>query len=153
MTAPAERRPSGAGWALLRSAAGVSWWRSGGVTVGSELAVADYPDGSGVGPQWLVSVSENGGRPSRHALRAALKAFGMLGTEEDNHHPGIARHFWLPVDPSKRVDCQCKASEVTVADGAYRWTNPVDGPCRGCELQGLTGRPCPLHPAPAAGAA
>ncbi len=71
----------------------------------------------------------------------------MVGAEEDNHHPGNARHFWRPLDPSHRVDCECKEDEVLVTDAdGYRWTNPQDGePCRGCDFESLTGKPCPLH--------
>ena len=72
----------------------------------------------------------------------------MVGTEEDNHHPGNARHFWLPLDPTKRVDCECKSDEavITEPDG-YQWTNPHnESECRGCASASLYGRPCPLHP-------
>ena len=81
----------------------------------------------------------------------ALRAFRLEGTEEDNPHPGVARHFWLPVDPTRRVECQCKTDETIVQEpDAYTWTNPVEGPCRGCELAsmleslGIT-KPCPIH--------
>ena len=146
-----ELQPRGTGWTrrentnpLAATSVAESWWTREGVVVGSSLL-----DGSGQGLQWLVSVSENGRRPSRRALRLALKAFNMLGAEEDNHHPGIARHFWRPVDPAHRVECPCKASEtiVTESDG-YRWTNPADVDaqgCRGCDFERLLGKPCPLH--------
>lgn len=116
-----------------------------GVLVISTLALAEYPDGDGIGPQHHVSVSCRGRRPSRSELNIALVQFGMRGTEEDNHHPGIARHFWRPLDPAHRVACQCKSDETVVRDGAYEWTNPVEGPCRGCEYEQMSGRPCPLH--------
>ena len=149
-----EKLPNASEWVELAVPASArvagefaqSWWRAGAVVVGSLLTVAKYPSGEGSGPQWLVSVSDDRTRPSRTVLRRALRAFDMLGAEEDNHHPGIARHFWRPVDPSRRVDCECKTDETLVVEpGGYRWTNPVEGPCRGCELRGLTGRPCPLH--------
>lgn len=39
---------------------------------------------------------------------------GMRGEEGSvkelrNHEPGNAKHFWCPVDPSRRVDCECKS--------------------------------------------
>jgi hypothetical protein len=119
----------------------------------SSLVDADLPDGSGVGPQWHVSVSARGKRPDDRQVRRALKAFGLVGAEEDNHHPGIARHFWRPVDPAHRVDCKCKATEeiITEADG-YRWTNPKTSTtetCRGCDIAPVTGKPCPIHGAKA----
>lgn len=137
----------------LPPAISASAWADGrGVLVISALVLAEAPDGRGdTIPQWHVSVSEKGARPSPEALRRALRAFRMEGTEEDNHHPGVARHFWLPVDPTRRVECQCKTDETIVQEpDAYTWTNPVEGPCRGCELAsmleslGIT-KPCPIH--------
>lgn len=155
MTSPAatrERLP-GQGWAPARvplpPAESVSAWTDGRVLVISALEVAESPDGRGDAiPQWHISVSERGKRPSKGGLRRALGAFGMRGSEEDNHHPGVARHFWLPVDPTRRVKCQCKADEDVIREpGGYEWTNPKDGACRGCELQRMTGKTCPLHSA------
>lgn len=147
-----EQRPRGGGWRRLpgttTAAQAESWWTDGGVVVGSSLVMADLPDGSGrTGLQHLVSVSGAGGkRPTRAELRRALSAFGFLGAEEDNHFPGIARHFWRPVDVAARVDCQCKEDELVVEEpDGYRWTTPRNGVCRGCELQALLGNPCPLH--------
>lgn len=126
-----------------------SHWRRGPVSVISALELAELPDRSGAGPQWHVSVSRFGKRPKPIEVERALRAFGMLGTEEDNHHPGGARHFWLPVDPEHRVDCECKTDEDVVVDptDGYRWTNPRPeaGACRGCELAGILRRPCPIH--------
>lgn len=127
-----------------------STWSIGTITVISSLVTAELPKGDGSGLQWLISISDRGRRPKPHHVRKALRAFGMAdGSDRDNHHPGNAQHYWMPVDPAERVSCQCKADEVTVreADG-YTWTNPVDADpdvCRGCEIAPLTGRPCPLH--------
>lgn len=125
-----------------------SGWESGPIRVLSALELAELPDGSGeYGPQWHVSISARGKRPKDHHVRRALRAFAMVGAEEDNHHPGNARHFWLPVDPTRRVDCECKAEEATVVEpDGYTYTNPHDPErCRGCEFQRLMGKPCPLH--------
>lgn len=155
MLSPAitERLP-GPGWrslqvpsALAARATSISTWTDGRAIVISALEDATAPDGAGdTIPQWHVSVSELGRRPSPRVLRKALRAFRMEEAEEDNHHPGVARHFWLPVDKSRRVSCECKETEKVVreADG-YTWTNPTDAPCRGCELQRLLGKRCPLH--------
>lgn len=115
----------------------------------------ELPQSKGVGPTWQVSVSDASegiaSRPSEEQKRLALCAFDMLGTEEDNHHPGNARHFFQPCDPAERVDCECKTTETQVTDpDGYRWSNTTDGSCRGCELaKALAGtpsaRPCPLH--------
>lgn len=147
-----ERRPTRGNWerAPLRFPFLTSAWRCGPVTVISALENAEYPDGVGAGPQWHISVTRRGQRPGAADVERALRAFRMVGTEEDNHHPGSARHFWLPVDPSKRVDCQCKSDEEVIveADG-YTWTNPrpeTGEECRGCEFgRRFAARPCPLH--------
>lgn len=130
--------------------------RSGAVVL-SGVAIADYPDGSGEkGPQWHVSISVSGRRATKAECERALRAFDLVGAEEDNHHPGVARHFWRPVDPARRVDCECKENEVVHVDPAdgYTWTNPPEaGECRGCELAKLVPRlPCPLHPVKPEGA-
>lgn len=126
-----------------------SWWHLSpeGLVVGSALVDAELPDGSGRrGLQWHVSVSQSGARPSPEGLALALRDFGMTGAEEDNHHPGVARHFWRPLDPKQRVACECKATETVVVEpDGYRWTNPSDAPCRGCELAAMTGAPRTLH--------
>jgi hypothetical protein len=125
-----------------------SVWRGRGMMLISALEQAEYPTGGGTGPQWHVSVSMRSGRRCSDAdVAKALDAFGLVGAEEDNHHPGVARHFWMPLDPARRVDCECKDEEITIADpDGYRWTTPWSArDCRGCELQTLTGRPCPLH--------
>ena len=129
-------------------------YESRGVLVISTQVVAEYPSGVGEGPQDHVSVSRRGHRAPQRDIDRALQAFGMVGTEEDNHHPGIARHFWRPVDPAHWALCQCKTSEVVMVDprDGYTWTNPAigQGECRGCEYARLIGRwrpqtTCPVH--------
>lgn len=122
----------------------------------SSLVMARLPRSGTTGPQWHVSVVDRSAReperPSAAQVLLARCAFGLLTAEEDNHHPGKARHFWMPVDLSERVDCECKTDETVVTDAdGYQWTNPVDGPCRGCTLervfaeQGRPPNPCPIH--------
>lgn len=123
-----------------------SAWQRGPACAISTLQDAEYPTGEGIGLQWLVSISRRGKRPRDTDVRAALRAFEMRAAEEDNHHPGNARQFWLPVDPAHRAECECKLTEqVVVERDGYRWSNPTDGPCRGCEIAPVLGRPCPLH--------
>lgn len=124
--------------------------RHDGTRVITAIENADAPDGSGEAiPQWHVSISQQGRRPAADAVDRALRAFSMVGAEEDNHHPGIARHFWLPVDPERRVACECKATEdLHVEDDGYAWTNPkpeTGEACRGCELAQAIGTRCPIH--------
>ena len=74
---------------------------------------------------WHVSVAVE--RANRRATDKEIAhvrlAFGMREAEEDNHEPGMARHLFLPVDPSHRTSCECKINEeqVTEADG-HRWS-------------------------------
>lgn len=149
MTKLIEKRP-GAGWDPQpwpgKPRAIGSAWRCGPIYVLSELVEAEYPDGDGTGLQWIVSISDSGRRPKPKQIRKTLRAFGMVGSELDTHHPGVAVHYWRPVDPAHRVACQCKVDERTVVElDGYTWTTPVDGECRGCELEGLTGAPCSIH--------
>lgn len=135
------------GLPVTASLLSASRWISGPIIVVSALEEANYPDGAGIGPQWHISITARGKRPKPHHVRRALRAFGMVGAEEDNHHPGNARHYWMPVDPTHRVDCECKTDEklLTESDG-YRWTNPhKQNECRGCAIAPLTKRPCPVH--------
>lgn len=156
-----ERRPTLPGWYqhpsdlvpldLRLAARCLSLWQNGTTWVISTLVDAELPDGSGVlGPQWHLSITRHAGgrvrRPAPQDIRRARRAFGLQAAEEDNHHPGNARHLFMVVDPAKRVDCECKTDEQLVVEpDGFKWTNPKDGPCRGCELAGLTGKPCPLH--------
>lgn len=148
-----EQTPKGTDWQPARlpldgDAISQSAWVSGPLVAVSSLVSAELPDRSGVGLQWHVSFSHSTRRPTDKDLRRALRAFGMVGAEEDNHHPGRARHFWRPVDARHRVECECKTSEETITEpDGYRWTNPRAGAgaCRGCAIAPLMGRPCPVH--------
>jgi hypothetical protein len=152
-----ERQPRDSGWTYVFASVipsgdavlSASQWRSGPVRVTSALEDAEYPDGIGGGPQWHISISAMGKRPKEHHVRRALRAFGMVSAEEDNHHPGVARHFWMPVDPAHRVECQCKTDEDVIVDpDGYEWTNPKPESgeeCRGCEFEKMRGKPCPIH--------
>lgn len=128
----------------------------------SALGVAETPRGTGeIIPQWHVSVARLSGgftprieRPDDHELHLVRQSFGLMVAEEDNHHPGDARHLWLPVDDAHRVDCECKTSEVVVVEpDGYTWTNDVQAVedatrCRACEIAPVVGRACEIHHAP-----
>lgn len=155
-------RPSGIGWTRLPPVAALQrrtildhgrWHhRQTGLLVISALERAELPDGSGFAPQWHVSVSHPGAaghRASDEECELVVRAFGLPAAEEDNHHPGRARHFWCPINESKRVDCQCKDDEdVLIESDGYTWTNPVNATraqCRGCEWERMSGEPCRIH--------
>ena len=131
----------------------VSQWthKTRGIQVISSLDFAELPQSGGqAGPTWHISVAMRGGRRAKPELvRMARLAFGMADAAEDNHHPGVARHFFMPVDPQWRGVCECKDTELTLVDETgYEWTEPVkDGECRGCELAVRSGGKvvCPRH--------
>ena len=149
-----ERRPRSPGWTRVEDVPlhprplAASRWMRGRVLVLSALEDVEYPDGRGRGPQWHISISRSGRRPSESDVRCALRSFRMVGTEEDNHHPGVARHFWLPVDRARRVDCECKVEDEVIREpDGYTWSNPrgMGEACQGCAYGALHGKPCPLH--------
>lgn len=146
---PPPKGPSGLDWTPVPALPGMAGWASGPLLVMSSVASMQLPGApEGVaGPTWLVSVSSRGRRAKVKEIRRALRAFDMREAEEDNHEPGIARKFFMPVDPAFRSVCECKLSErvVTEPDG-YQWTTPKDGPCRGCAWAARFGKLCPLHP-------
>ena len=124
-----EKRPTGAGWSWFEPpiyrGANASGWLRGNFRILSQIDNIELPKG-GIGPQWIVSISRRGRRrPTVKECRRLLRHFGMGSAEEDNHEKGIARKFWLPVDPAERVDCECKVDEeqVVEADG-YTWSRP-----------------------------
>lgn len=95
----------------------------------SSLDLAGLPvSEAGTGPQWHISITTRGKRPKPHHVRRALRAFGMVDAEEDNHQPGQARNFWRPVDPQYRVDCECKTTDILhVEPDGFRWTEERGG--------------------------
>jgi hypothetical protein len=136
---------------------GHSVWRRRDVLAISTLVMAAAPDGSkDIIPQWHISFANTeveGKRCSDIECKQALACFGIAGAEEDNHEPGVARHFWMPVDPKRRVDCECKETEKTITEpDGHRWSTPTDDTkCHGCDYEALilreTGvrKPCPIH--------
>lgn len=103
-------------------------WRKGGRTPHGQrwihpsgLVVVSSLDTTPRGPEWHVSVSKSGGRCTPEEAALACRDFGIAGAEEDNHTSGLARHFWMAVDPAKRTDCECKETEETIVEGDYAW--------------------------------
>lgn len=155
-TTATERRPTSRDWrespvpaAIPRDEYYVSGsrWQRGTVVVISTLVLCDLPRSNGlVGPTWHASISRLGKRPRPRDVEHFKRDFGLVGAEEDNHHPGAARHYFMPIDPAYRVGCECKIDEDIITEpGGYQWTNPKVGECRGCEFERLRGWPCPLH--------
>ena len=106
---------------------GVLAFRRGGVVVFSELESMEAPDGSGdILPTWLVSVSQRGkSMPPDETMEIVRRTFDMRSALEDNHESGIARKLFLVVEPSRRVDCECKETEITIVrEDGYTYTQP-----------------------------
>ncbi len=154
------RRPKSKRWSYLgvleftdgarTKKTGARVWMRSGLKVLSELADLVLPgrDDGAVGPTWLVSASYKGRRCTDAQVGVVRAAFGMQEAEEDNHEPGIARKLFLVVAVADRVACDCKEDEDVIEESdGYRWSNPKEGPCRGCELEQVTGQACTLHPA------
>lgn len=99
-------------------------WTDGDVFVISTLDVVEvFGEWTDV-VQWHLSISCVGlrRRPNTTEVKRVLKAFDLVGAEEDNHRPGIARHFWMPVVPEKRIPCECKATEIKIVEpDGFRW--------------------------------
>lgn len=158
MAATRERRPTSPEWLEFSpplhlvqdpNTHAISMWRRGAVCVISTLITTELPGEDATGLTWHTSISRLGKRPKARDVEHLLRDFGLVGAEEDNHHPGGVRNFFMPLDPSKRRDCECKTTEeiITERDG-FTWTNPrgpSQGPCRGCELETIRGWPCPIH--------
>lgn len=134
---------------------GTAWRTHDGLLVISTLADMFLPgtNDTKIGPTWHVSVSRRGQRPTGHDLMRVIAAFEMPEWDEDNHHPGVARHLFCPVDPAYRTACECKITETLITDPAdgYRWTTDDQATCRGCQYEAMVGTltgkrsPCPLH--------
>jgi len=167
-----ERRPrNGEGWMKAKEPVAAklgticfSAWRRPSlaiypvrhVVVFSSLVIAQLPKSDKEDLTWHLSISALDSnlqkiRASDDICKKVLSTFGVdyaFPLLEDNHHPGLARHFFIPCNPEYRAMCDCKEDEkvVTEPDG-YQWTTPRDDSegCRGCEYDRLTGHPCVIH--------
>lgn len=134
-------------WKLRIEVPNCSAWKShDDLFAISSLNHAPLPgtDPPELGPQWMISVSRSPDRSRTEDVQRVVDCFAMPAFDEDNHHPGIARHLWCPVDPAYQQACECHIREVNVVDGDYVWTTEPDD-CRGCEYERLVGTPCPIH--------
>lgn len=70
-------------------------------------------------------MSESGRRClNPDVLARVLRDFDMVGAEEDNHQPGIARNFWRLCDaaPDAPSQCECKSDETTIVEtDGFTW--------------------------------
>ncbi len=131
---------------------GLSIWMRRRVLAISTCVMAEAPNGDGSIPQWHISFTNDGRRCTDEEVRQSLACFRLTGADEDNHEPGMARHYWMPLDPARRAECECKTTEkVIVEPDGHRWSTPHDDrECNGCKhAQDMASagvyRPCTIH--------
>lgn len=120
MTTTTRKRPT-SGWIMIRMYPEYTAWQRGKYCALSSLAMLD----DGHQPphwEWIVSFSIMGKeRLSNAEVQQCLKEFDAENFEEDNHSPGVARKFWLAVDPQYRKPCPCK-DEIVITEGDYQYS-------------------------------
>jgi len=120
----ATRKIGALGWNVIGILPEFTMWQKGEYRALSSLANID----DGHQPphyEWIVSFSKQ----SREVLTDAeiakcLADFDALDFEEDNHEPGIARKFFLPVEHQYRKPCPCKDERI-VSLGDYKYSTKI----------------------------
>ena len=129
------KTPSGTGWvkihnpiAALRSLGYPhATWRhhANGLLVISAVEVATDPGQPSLGPEFHLSISQNGARCSAADALWVLAQFNLTDAKEDNHVPGgKVRNFWRPVaDHLSGYECPCTEVEPAIREdkGDYVW--------------------------------
>jgi hypothetical protein len=120
MTAPngATRKTGALGWVVTGIERDYTMWQSGKFRALSSLVNID--DGHQQPHyEWVVSFSQQDRQTvSDKDIARCLRDFDALDFEEDNHEPGIARKFFLPVEHQYRKPCPCK-DERLIALGEF----------------------------------
>lgn len=138
---------------LLEQSLDLAVYDRHGIRAISTVVMAKAPNGPEVIPQYHISFSLIAGeaRATDRDCAVCLASFHLTGADEDNHEPGRARHFWMPLDPRHRVECECKDETIIVEPDGHRWSTPRDGSeCYGCNHEadmrahGVE-RPCTIH--------
>lgn len=132
------KAPTGADWKRA------SWWRAppalvalgypvhawmhgpSGLFVLSAVEVAAAePGGEARGPEYHVSLSQDGRRCDSATAQWVLGEFDLTDATEDNHVPhGIVRNFWRPVaDRLSGYECPCVDEEPAISEdkGDFVW--------------------------------
>lgn len=124
---PRSPQPKGSGWRLqfCCTAYGdtIHRWTNGTIVAcAARHAAVESHTSKLLVPSFCVSISDNGHRPSNDVIRSVLADFGLEGAEEDNHLPGVARHFWLDEGRDVQPECECKKTEETIVEpDGYCW--------------------------------
>lgn len=91
----------------------------------SAVEVASDPGKPALGPEYHVSVSNNGERCTSADALWVLAQFDLLDAKEDNHVPsGRVRNFWRPVaDNLSGYECPCVGDEPNMVEdkGDFVW--------------------------------
>lgn len=119
--APVPRKKPGEGWHIGIVTADYTQWQKGHLCALSSVVMIE-DEHQPAHWEWIISFSKMGrARLTNEEIKICLKAFGAEDFEEDNHEPGIARKFWLAVDPQFRKPCPCKDEEV-ITEGEYQYS-------------------------------
>lgn len=114
----AARKTGALGWVVTGIRKDFTMWQKGQYRALSSLVYLD----DGHQPlhwEWVVSFSKSSReRLSNVEIAQCLKEFDASDFYEDNHEPGIARKFWLPVEYQYRTACPCK-DETVKAEGEF----------------------------------
>jgi hypothetical protein len=118
---PVSRKQPGFGWQLIEVLPQFTRWQKGSWCALSSVALL-HDEHQLPHWEWIVSFSNMGrGRLSNAEIKQCLQDFGAEDFEEDNHESGIARKFWLAVDPQYRKPCPCKDEEI-ITEGEYQYS-------------------------------
>ena len=114
----AQRKVGALGWVVTGITKDFTMWQSGQFRALSSLV--NIEDGHQPPHyEWVVSFSQQSRQPlTNKQVAQCLRDFDALDFEEDNHDPGIARKFFLPVEHKYRKPCPCK-DERMIALGDY----------------------------------
>lgn len=118
---PQRKIPQGFGWSVIEINENWTAWQNGNVcALSSVIQVID--EHLPLHWEWLISFSNMGKKVlSNDELKQPLKHFGAEEFEEDNHEKGIARKFFMAVEPRFRKPCPCK-DEILITEGEYQYS-------------------------------
>lgn len=147
-------RPKGGGWKRLGNAhnkgkqrTATVIWQCGPIRVLADTSIYRSEVDGSLNPQHHLSVTTVNPftlRPERVSdvqFQEVIDAFVPDGAwwEEDNHHPGNARHIFIPLYASHQQKCPCKDEEIVVEEDGYTYS--YDGSYDKEQMANILGRP------------
>lgn len=127
------KRPKTGNWNLFGPVTGgpnaVMYIHISGAQVISDIVEIPPPEGKGL--EYHISVAHmtpsGAVRPDQLQIDAMLRDFDMPAEGEDNHMPGVARHFWQPVHRPDEAQCHCFDNEKPHDEGGgFIWRDLPD---------------------------